>query len=103
MEDNTLRSIVQDSGNSDIDLDIKIEIETKSIAYAMLCSLFAKGELTESELQDAIDKLDSIIERDQNNRKEQNQSHTIRLDSRQLGKNKSYYEFPMSNRRRSWL
>ncbi|MFB6469035.1 hypothetical protein ACE38V_19980 [Cytobacillus sp. Hz8] len=67
--ENKLRSTVNHSGNSDVDLNLKIEIDTKAIAYGMLCSLFAKGDLTELELEKAIRKLDNLIERDRNKKR----------------------------------
>ncbi len=62
--DNNSQSLVGNSGNSDVDVNIKINIDTKAIAYGMLCSLFAKGDLTELELDKAVHKLDKIVEAD---------------------------------------
>ncbi|WP_428912316.1 hypothetical protein [Niallia sp. Krafla_26] len=61
---NKLETIIGHSGNSDVDLVVNVDIDTKAIAYGMLCSLYAKGELTEQELERAVRKLDKLIERD---------------------------------------
>ena len=71
---NKLDAIVGHSGNSDVDLLINIDIDNKSIAYGMLCSLFAKGELTELELEKAVQKLDSLMERYKNEKKSNEKS-----------------------------
>ena len=65
--------MVGHSGNSDVDLEVNIDIDTKAIAYGMLCSLYAKGELSEVELENAIQRLDTFIERDKRKRKENNE------------------------------
>ena len=64
LNENKLQSFIKDSGNSDVDVHVEIDIETKSIAYAILFGMFAKGELGEFELERAIRKLDELIERD---------------------------------------
>ncbi|WP_163537004.1 hypothetical protein [Gracilibacillus sp. YIM 98692] len=93
--ENKLKSIIQDSGNSDVDLVVNMEVDTKVIAYGMLCSLYAKGDLTEHQLQKGIHKLDSLVEED---RKRRN------IDSNGVSKPK-IYDFPKQKQkqRRSWL
>jgi hypothetical protein len=66
---NKLETIIGHSGNSDVDLVVNVDIDTKAIAYGMLCSLYAKGELTEQELEQAVRKLDKLIERDNDKKK----------------------------------
>jgi hypothetical protein len=73
---NKLDTIIKHSGNSDVDLGVNINIDTKSIAYGLLCSLFAKGEITELELEKAILKLDALIERDKVKKKSNDQNGT---------------------------
>lgn len=70
--ENKLSTVVGHSGNSDVDLEVNIDIDTKAIAYGMLCSLYAKGDLSEVELEKAIQKLDTFIERDKRKRKANN-------------------------------
>lgn len=65
---NKLSTLVGHSGNSDVDLVVNIDIDTKAIAYGVLCSLYAKGEINEKELEKAIQKLDTLIERDKRKR-----------------------------------
>jgi len=67
--ENKLNTLVGHSGNSDVDLVVNIDINTKAIAYGMLCSLYAKGELTESQLLRAVGVLDKLIKRDKRRRK----------------------------------
>ncbi|WP_033828921.1 hypothetical protein [Bacillus andreraoultii] len=61
LQESELQAVVQDSGNSDVDVSIIVEIETKSIAYAILCGMYAKGELTEEGLHAAIRKLNHYL------------------------------------------
>ena len=87
--ENQLNTLIGHSGNSDVDLTVNIDIDTKGIAYGMLCSLYAKGELTKLELYKAIHRLDKLIERDKRKKEMKNNSdidnETIRLDSPQQG------------------
>lgn len=48
---------IHHSGNSDVDVHVNIEIDTKSIAYALLCSSLAKKELTNEQFEFALNKL----------------------------------------------
>lgn len=91
--ENKLSTVVGHSGNSDVDLVVNIDIATNAIAYAMLCSLYAKGEINDLELEKAIKKLDSLIERDKRNRKS-NTDTTIIENKPKL------FDFPG---RRNWL
>lgn len=68
--ENRLNTWIDKSGNSDVDL--VVNIETKPIAYSILCGLYAKGEINEIELEKAIQKLDSLIERDKRKQRENN-------------------------------
>ena len=70
--ENKLNTLIGNSGNSEVDLIVNIDIDTKAIAYGVLCSLFAKGEISEPELEKAIQKLDKLIERDKKNKKSTN-------------------------------
>jgi hypothetical protein len=91
--ENKLNTVVGNSGNSDVDLVVNIDIDTNAIAYAVLCSLYAKGEINDLELEKAIKKLDSLIERDKGNRK--SKSNTTIIDN-----NRNLFDFP---RRRNWF
>lgn len=81
------KTVVGHSGNSDVDLTVNIEIETRSIAYGMLCSLYAKGELTDFELEKGLRKLENLIERDKRNKK-----HHRNVDNKP-----KLFEFPRSD------
>jgi hypothetical protein len=64
--ENQAKTLIRNSGNSDVDLTVNIEIETKAIAYGMMCSLFAKGELDEIQFDKAVQKFDELMEKDKN-------------------------------------
>jgi len=97
--ENSSKTVVGHSGNSDVDLTVNIEIDTKSIAYGMLCSLYARGELTEHELEKGLQKLEKLM--DENKRKK---SHTPII-----GNKPKLYDVPISPERkkpegfRSWF
>ncbi|PMC33905.1 hypothetical protein CJ195_26165 [Bacillus sp. UMB0899] len=94
--ENILKTVIDNSGNSDVDLVVNIDIETKAIAYGLICSLYAKGDLDDLQLEKAIDKLDSLIERDKK-RDQLNQNKVIESKPK-------LNDYPQSNkRRRSWL
>ena len=58
-----LQASIGHSGNSDVDVFTHIEVDTKPIAYAMLCSLYAQGKLSENEFNLAVRKLEELINR----------------------------------------
>lgn len=64
------KSNVGQSGNSDVDVNVNIEIETISIAYAMLCSMWARNQMSDVEFERAIDKLEEL-------RKRKSESNTV--------------------------
>ncbi|MBM6618205.1 hypothetical protein [Bacillus suaedaesalsae] len=57
------KSNIGQSGNSDVDVNVNIEIETISIAYAMLCSMWARNQMTDVEFERALDKFDELRDR----------------------------------------
>jgi hypothetical protein len=67
--ENKLNSLIGNSGNSDVDLTVNVDIDVKPIAYGIICSEYAKGNINEQDLERAIQKLDSLIERDKKKRK----------------------------------
>lgn len=95
--ENTLQAqtTIGHSGNSDVDINVNIEIETKSIAYGMLCSLYAKGDLTEQELEKAIDRLDKLIEKDRKNKK--------KIEYTTTESQPKLYSTPKQTKRRNWI
>ncbi|WP_088102041.1 hypothetical protein [Halalkalibacter urbisdiaboli] len=70
--ENKLNTLVGNSGNSDVDLTVNVDIDTKAIAYGIICSLYGRGDLNEQELEKAVRKLDSLVERDREKRKVEN-------------------------------
>ncbi|WP_223593863.1 hypothetical protein [Neobacillus bataviensis] len=94
LSENQLNSLIRNSGNSDVDLTVHVDIDTKAIAYGMLCSLYAKGELTEFELERAVQKLDRLIEKSKRNQKPVSTSVDNKTTS---------YNTSEPRRRRSWF
>jgi hypothetical protein len=88
--ENFSKTVVGHSGNSDVDLTVNIDIDTKSIAFGMLCSLFAKGELSDVELEKGLRKLEELIDRDKRRKKHHsNSNHKPKL-----------FEFPEHDEKR---
>lgn len=75
----TIESTVRESGNSDV--DVNILVDTTPIAYAMLCSLLATKQLTKSEFEKAVQKLDDLTEKN-NTRSNENDVSKVRLNER---------------------
>jgi hypothetical protein len=48
------------SGNSDVDVHVNVQVDTRPIAYAMLCSLLATKQITSVEFESAIGRLDEL-------------------------------------------
>ncbi|CAM3900984.1 hypothetical protein [Mesobacillus zeae] len=92
---NKLNTMIGHSGNSDVDLTVNVEIDTIAIAYGMLCSLYAKGELTDLELEKGIQKLHKLIERDKKRKKFNNNSYNQSTPK--------LFNSPEQNTRRNWL
>ncbi|MFS0749399.1 hypothetical protein [Oceanobacillus sp. 1P07AA] len=53
-----IESTIRESGNSDV--DISILVDTKPIAYAMLCSLLATKQFTRREFEKAVRELEEL-------------------------------------------
>lgn len=67
--ENKVSSLIGNSGNSEVDLTVNIDIDTKAIAYGIMCSFYAKGDLSEQELEKAIQKLNTLIEQESKKKK----------------------------------
>ncbi|WP_141676221.1 hypothetical protein [Pseudobacillus wudalianchiensis] len=66
MADNELKQTeVKNSGNSDVDLNVIVEMDTKPIAYAMLCSLLATKQINYKEFENALEVLEGLIKKDE--------------------------------------
>lgn len=72
-----------------------LNIETKALAYGLLCSIYAKGEINEEELEKAVRKLDSLIERDKNKEKRRRENQIVEMRPR----NRLY----SNHSRRKWI
>ncbi|MEW9677789.1 hypothetical protein ABRT01_16755 [Lentibacillus sp. L22] len=55
---NDTLSTIGYSGNSDV--DVEVTVDTTPIAYAMLCTLLASKQISNSEFKAAVKKLESF-------------------------------------------
>ncbi|WP_077619432.1 hypothetical protein [Bacillus sinesaloumensis] len=92
--ENKLNNNLGHSGNSDVDVVVTVDVDTKAIAYGMLCSLYAKGELNDMQLEKAIQKLDGLLERDRKKQTAKNKSSE---------NNAKLFDFPHVNTKRGWF
>jgi hypothetical protein len=51
------------SGNSDVDVYVNVHVDTRPIAYAMLCSLLATKQITKEEFHDALQHWEQLVEK----------------------------------------
>ncbi|WP_081485636.1 hypothetical protein [Bacillus methanolicus] len=65
---------VNQSGNSDVDVNVKVNIDTMPIALALLCQSFANKQLTKEEFEIAVKKLLELTDkyRESKNEKKSN-------------------------------
>ncbi|GAB4074566.1 hypothetical protein GCM10028778_20690 [Barrientosiimonas marina] len=59
---NDQQSSIDYSGNSNVDVDVNVD--TTPIAYAMLCSLLATNQMSNSEFESAVSELDDLTMKD---------------------------------------
>ncbi|MBD1381022.1 hypothetical protein [Metabacillus arenae] len=59
-------SHMNNSGNSDVDVNVNVLVDVMPIAYAILCSSLAKNEMSIQEFDKAIQKLEELTKK--NNR-----------------------------------
>ncbi|WP_409298450.1 hypothetical protein V1498_09210 [Peribacillus sp. SCS-26] len=57
------QSQVNHSGNSDVDVNVNVEVDTTAIAYALLCSMAAMGQMSPAEFDDAVSRLEGLAKR----------------------------------------
>lgn len=55
------------SGNSDVDVQVTIEVDTRPIAYALLCSMLATKQLSQSEFETAVKKMEELTGKKESN------------------------------------
>ncbi|WP_052342547.1 hypothetical protein [Bacillus sp. EB01] len=49
------------SGNSKVDVNVNVQIDTKALAYALLCSSLARKEISNDDFDHAISKLEELL------------------------------------------
>ena len=62
---------VRQSGNSDVDVNVHVNVDTRAIAYALLISMFERKQLSSTEFNSAVRKLDELIERAESRNRQQ--------------------------------
>lgn len=73
------------SGNSDVDVHVNIEVDTRPIAYAVLCSLLATKQLSQIEFETAVKKLEELTDGGSKKRKTINDHSSPREQVRKKG------------------
>ncbi|GAA0323868.1 hypothetical protein GCM10008967_12990 [Bacillus carboniphilus] len=66
---NQNQSRINQSGNSDVDVNVKVEVDTKPIAYALLVSLLSTNQLSRSQFNEAVNQLDELLDRSGSSRR----------------------------------
>lgn len=56
----SIESCIKESGNSDVDVNVQIQVDTKPIAFAILCSLLATKQMSNEEFELAILRLEKL-------------------------------------------
>lgn len=51
------------SGNSDVDVHVNIDVDTRPIAYAVLCSLYATKQMSQVEFELAVKKMEELTDK----------------------------------------
>lgn len=82
------------SGNSDVDVHVSIEVDTRPIAYALLCSMLATKQLSQSEFDTAVNKMEELT----------GKKESTKVNNKQ-GNKKGNSKTPSPGRRkkRSWI
>lgn len=76
-------STIGHSGNSDV--DVKVIVDTTPIAYAMLCSFLAAKQISTSEFESSVRKLESLVRDGQRPTiREINDLSKVKLNKKQL-------------------
>jgi hypothetical protein len=85
------------SGNSDVDVKVSIEVDTRPIAYALLCSMLATKQLSPSEFETAVKKLEELTGKNQviNNEGSSNKQSS--------NKGNTKTQSPGRRKKRSWI
>ncbi len=77
------RSTIGNSGNSDV--DVTVNIDTTPIAYAMLCTLLATSQISSTEFNAAVRKLEDFASSGKfPSIKDMNDLSLVKLNKRQL-------------------
>jgi hypothetical protein len=88
------------SGNSDVDVQVSIEVDTRPIAYALLCSMLATKQLSQSEFETAVNKMEELTGKKES-KKGINKEGSSNKQSSKKGNTKTQ---PVGRRKkRSWI
>ena len=82
------------SGNSDVDVQVSIEVDTRPIAYALLCSMLATKQLSQSEFDTAVNKMEELTGKKESTNVKNKQGSK---------KGNSKTSTPVRRKKRSWI
>ncbi|WP_142384809.1 hypothetical protein [Bacillus sp. M6-12] len=60
LENTKNNSAIGHSGNSNVDVHVSVEVDTRPIAYAMLCALLASNQLSNQQFETAVKKWEDL-------------------------------------------
>lgn len=87
------------SGNSDVDIQLNVQVDTRPIAYAILCSLLATKQMTNEEFATAVQKMDELTPYQTNNQVQKEEKLPEKASKeKELEKNKNKSEPENTNR-----
>ncbi|MEC1377677.1 hypothetical protein P9D39_26030 [Heyndrickxia oleronia] len=59
---NDNKNTIGQSGNSDVDVHVDVHVDTTAIGFAILCSLLATKQMSNSEFEEAVNRLQQITQ-----------------------------------------
>ncbi|WP_142919176.1 hypothetical protein [Peribacillus saganii] len=74
-------SAIGHSGNSNVDVHVSVEVDTRPIAYAMLCALLASNQLSNQQFETAVKKWEDLSDskKDKSSEEKSEPSSKVRL------------------------
>jgi hypothetical protein len=60
---------IEESGNSDVDVNVMVEVDTMPIAFAILIAQWSSRQLSDKDFKRAIQKLEDLTEQHNKNKK----------------------------------
>jgi|GEM_PF-2803454 len=63
------------SGNSDVDVYVSVDVDTRPIAYAMLCSLLATKQISKEEFHEAVHRWEQLVKKSKEEKDDHKENH----------------------------